>query len=134
MFEIPQILKYLTFISYLGFIISSISGFAAIVNNFNVCQFLVSMVIIPNISVIMFFEITNQIDDYIQNLNYFRAYVQIVVSLLILGLSPVGIGFGVYGLLLGLINLFIGILCLDPITNSNNRNGNNDNTPTIETP
>lgn len=134
MFEIPQILKYLTFISYLGFIISSISGFAAIVNNFNVCQFLVSMIIIPNISVIMFFEITNQIDDYIQNLNYFRAYVQIVVSLLVLGLSPIGIGFGVYGILLGIINLFIGILCLDPITNSSNRNGNNDNSSTIETP
>jgi hypothetical protein len=129
MFEIPQILKYLSFISYLGFIISSISGFVVVVADFNLCQFIISLVVITNISIIMFYEITNQIEDYIQNLNYFRAYVQLIISLLILGLSPVGVGFGIYGIILGLINLFIGILCLEPSINTQNIRES-----TIETP
>ena len=129
MFEIPQILKYLSFISYLGFIISSISGFVVIAADFNLCKFIISLVVITNISIIMFYEITNQIEDYIHNLNYFRAYVQVIISLLILGLSPVGVGFGIYGIILGLINLFIGILCLEPISNTTNIKDSNIETP-----
>lgn len=129
MFEIPQILKYLSFISYLGFIISSISGFVAVTGTFNLCQFIISLVVITNISIIMFYEITKQIEYYIQNLNYFRAYVQVIISLLILGLSPLGVGFGIYGIIIGLINIFIGILCLEPIINTPNIRES-----TIETP
>lgn len=113
MFEIHKILKYLTFISYVGFMISCISGFVEISKSFNLCEFMISLSLLPNLGVLMYFEVSNAIDDYIQDLNYFRAYIQIMVSMLILGISPVGTGFGVYGIILGFVNLFTAILCLD---------------------
>ena len=41
MFDIDNFGKYLTFISYIGFIISSISGFVEVSKNIDICESLV---------------------------------------------------------------------------------------------
>ena len=46
MFRLIDIIKYLTFISYIGFIISGISGFVEVSNTFELCKLLVSLIII----------------------------------------------------------------------------------------
>ena len=135
MFDITNITKYLTIIAYIGFLVSSISGFVEVTKEFNLCEMMISIVIIVNIPVIIFFELTNTLEDYVSKANYFRGYILIISSLLILGLSPVGAGIGVYSMLVGCINLFIGIFCVDSpiqLNNTNNAstgitNGNNGN-------
>ena len=126
MFDITNITKYLSIIAYIGFLISSISGFIEVTKSFNVCELIVSIVIVVNIPVIIFCELTNTLEDYVSKANYFRGYILIISSLLILGLSPVGAGIGVYGILIGCINLFIGVFCVEvPIQLNNTNNDNN---------
>ena len=126
MFDITNITKYLTFIAYIGFLISSISGFVEVNKAFNVCELMVSIVIVVNIPVIIFFELTNSLEDFVTKANYFRGYILIISSFLILGLSSVGAGIGVYGILIGCINLFIGVFCVETPTQLNNTNNANN--------
>ena len=54
MFDIENLSKYLTFLSYIGFLISSISGLVQVSNNFDVCNVLVSILVFFNIIGIFF--------------------------------------------------------------------------------
>ena len=129
MFDITNITKYLTIIAYIGFLVSSISGFIEVTKEFNLCEMMISIIMLINIPLIIFFELTNTLEDYVSKANYFRGYILIISSLLILGLSPVGAGIGVYSMLIGCINLFIGIFCVDgPIQLNNTNNTNNAST------
>ena len=42
-------------------------------------------------------------------IHYSRAYSQIIISLLVIGISPIGIGFGMYGVIISISNLMLGV-------------------------
>ena len=109
MFGLDQIVKYLTFISYIGFIISSISGFIDISNTFDLCKLTISIIVLINVPLFLYVEIYKfqEADENIKY--YFRSYNHIIISLLILGLSHIGLGFGIYGIILVFANLLLGV-------------------------
>ena len=122
MLALTDIIKYLSFISYFGFIVSSISGFINISNNFDICKFIISLIVILNVPIIIYIEVINKNNENIKLIHYIRAYIQIIISMLIIGLSHIGVGFGIYGLFMGLSNLMMGVFNnnkVSPIININ---------------
>tara|TARA_B110001469_G_C9616571_1_gene307030 strand:+ start:895 stop:1281 length:387 start_codon:yes stop_codon:yes gene_type:complete len=119
MFGIINIVKYLTFISYIGLFISSISGFIDVSNNeFDLCKLMISLLVFINIPVVLFVEYSNKDVDVEPVIHYSRSYCQIIMSLLVIGISPVGIGFGIYGVVISVSNLMLGIFnCTDILDN-----------------
>ena len=133
MFALNDIIKYLTFISYLGFIVASISGFISVGNEFSVCIFINSLLVILNVPIIIYIEIINENNENIKLIHYIRAYVQIIISMLIIGISHIGVGFGIYGLFMFLSNLMLGIFdCNDNTVHPIIINHNINNTPSEE--
>ena len=112
MFKLIDIIKYLTFISYFGFIISAISGFINVSETFDICKLLLSIVVITNTPLIMYVEITKHNAD-LKVIHYGRAYSQLVTSLMIMGLSNIGLGFSIYGLTIFISNLLLGVFDCD---------------------
>ena len=132
MFSLVDIVKYLTFISYIGFIVSGISSFADIETTFDLCKCMISILIFINVPVILYCELINQNTSNMAHIHYIRSYIQFVISLLIIGLSHIGVGFGIYGFTMFIINFLMGIFDCDnsinqsvmvnPNTNENNIN------------
>jgi hypothetical protein len=132
MFSLVDIVKYLTFISYIGFIVSGISSFADIATTFDLCKCMISILIFINVPVILYCELINQNTSNMAHIHYIRSYIQFVISLLIIGLSHIGVGFGIYGFTMFIINFLMGIFDCDnsinqsvmvnPNTNENNIN------------
>jgi len=130
MFGLDQIIKYLTFISYIGFFISSISGFISVCNTFDLCKLTISIIVLINVPLFFYVEIFKfqEADESIKY--YFRAYNHIIISLLILGLSSIGLGFGIYGIVLVFANLLLGVFdynstIVHPVMNNPNENPEN---------
>ena len=129
MFGIIEIVRYLTFITYFGFIVSSITGFVRISNNYDGQIMVISLYSLINI---IFYSICveglklpnfNNINNY-----YFKSYLIANISLLMLSVSDLGVGFGIWGFIMSIVNLFIGVFIND--INTNNRRNikiNNDN-------
>ena len=118
MFSLLDIVKYLTFISYIGFIISSISGISDLLNTFDLCKCMISTLIIINVPIIIYVDIVNKNTDNMIIIHYIRAYIQFIISLLIIGLSHIGVGFGIYGITMCVANLLMGVFdCNDNINN-----------------
>jgi len=134
MFEIAKTVKFLTLISYIGFIISSLSGFVIISNKLNISVMMSSIIVLLNMVVFMFLDITNKLEDYINRTFYLRAYILIMVSLIVMGISPIGIAFGIYGLIIGFMNIFMGVFYIDSTQiNINNTQININNTQNLDT-
>ena len=131
MFSLVKIVKYLTLISYLGFIISSISGFISVSNEFDLCKCMISTLIIMNVPVMIYVEFVNQNTSNMLLIHYIRSYIQFVISLLIIGLSHIGVGFGIYGFTMFLANLLLGVFDCDEEDSKNpvlvNPNSDNKN-------
>lgn len=129
MFGIIEIVRYLTFITYFGFIVSSITGFVRISNNYDGQIMVISLYSLINI---IFYSICveglklpnfNNINNY-----YFKSYLIGNISLLMLSVYDLGVGFGIWGFIMSIVNLFIGVFIND--INTNNRRNikiNNDN-------
>ena len=129
MFGIIEIVRYLTFITYFGFIVSSITGFVRISNNYDGQIMVISLYTLINI---IFYSICveglklpnfNNINNY-----YFKSYLIANISLLMLSVSDLGVGFGIWGFIMSIVNLFMGVFIND--INTNNRRNikiNNDN-------
>ena len=118
MFSLLDIVKYLTFISYIGFIISSISGVSDLLNKFDLCKCMISTLIMINVPIIIYVEIVNKNTDNMTIIHYIRSYIQFIISLLIIGLSHIGVGFGIYGITMCIANLLMGVFdCNDNINN-----------------
>jgi hypothetical protein len=129
MFGLIDIIKYLTFISYGGFIISSITGFIEVSETFDLCKLLVSIIIVTNVPLIIYAEIVSQSKTDMRLIHYGRSYSQLLLSLMIMGLSNVGIGFSIFGLTMFISNLLLGIFDCDNrihpiIVNPNDNNQN----------
>lgn len=109
MFSSINLVKYLTLLTYIGFFISSISGFYNISKQFELCSLMNSILIFINIPIIIYFEIINENKDSIQLLHYGRSYILLIMALMIMGLSSIGIGFGIYGVIISIVNFFMGL-------------------------
>ena len=127
MFGLDEIVKYLTFISYIGFFISSISGFIVVSNTFDLCKLTISILVLINVPLFIYVEMYKfqKTDENIKY--YFRAYNHIIISLLILGLSHIGLGFGIYGIILVFANLLLGVFdynsnIVHPVMNESTEN------------
>jgi hypothetical protein len=118
MFSLVDIVKYLTLISYIGFIISSISGISDLLNKFDLCKCMISVLIIINVPIIIYVELVNKNTSNMALIHYIRSYTQFIISLLIIGLSHIGVGFGIYGITMCVANLLMGVFdCGDTINN-----------------
>ena len=115
MFGIIDIIKYLTFISYGGFIISSITGFIEVSETFDLCKFLVSTIVVTNVPLIIYAEIVSYSKTDLRVIHYGRSYSQLLLSLMIMGLSNIGIGFSMFGITMFIANLLLGIFDCDDI-------------------
>jgi len=109
MFGLDEIVKYLSFIAYIGFFISSISGFVEINEHFDVCKLIISIIVLINVPLFLYIEIYKFQEADVNIKYYFRAYNHFIISLLLLGVSHIGLGFGIYGIVLVFANLFLGI-------------------------
>ena len=130
MFSLVNIVKYLTFISYIGFIVSSISGFLEITTTFDLCKCMISVLIFINVPIIIYSELINKNTSNMALIHYIRSYTLFIISLLIIGLSHIGVGFGIYGITMCIANLLMGVFdCEDSINhpvmvNTNNNDSN----------
>lgn len=109
MFGLDEIIKYLSFIAYIGFLVSSISGFLEINENFDVCKLIISIIVLINVPLFLYIEIYKFQEADVNIRYYFRAYNHFIISLLLLGVSHIGLGFGIYGIILVFANLFLGV-------------------------
>ena len=129
MFGIIEIVRYLTFITYFGFIVSSINGFVHISNNYDGQIMVISLYTLINI---IFYSICVEglKLPYFNNINnyYFKSYLIGNISLLMLSVYDLGVGFGIWGFIMSIVNLFIGVFSNDiNINNRRNIKINNDN-------
>ena len=126
MFSSINLIKYLTLLCHVGFFISSISGFYQISNEFNLCSFMNSLIIFLNVPIFIYLEIINKNVDSIQLIHYGRSYMLMIMSLMIIGLSPIGIGFCIYGIIVSIVNFFLGLFNVRENSISDNSNLDND--------
>lgn len=113
MFSLCSIVKYFTLMCYVGLFITSISGFYETSKSVNICTILNSIILFINVPIILYFEIINKNKEIIQIVHYGRAYVILIMALISIGISHIGIGFGVYAIIISLANLFLGVFDCD---------------------
>ena len=126
MFDINNIIKFGSLLTYLGFIISSISGFKELNTHFNLCEMFVAiLVLISNIAFI-FLHITEKlfsVFDSEKNTLYFISMFMLICSFLVLGLSDIGIVFCIWGILMSIINTIYAIFQTDILLNNQQSSG-----------
>lgn len=109
MLEYDTIVKLITILSYGGFFITSITGFIDTGDTHNFTQLMASIVVfISSITLIILECFWYELIDN-KHLYYIRCVAVLHYSLLCIGISEAGIGFGIIGMFVSIINLFSGI-------------------------
>lgn len=122
MLDSENIVRFISLLFYVGMVITSITGFieANITENegYRICLVTTSLVIFIQSLFYFFVEIFRLYDGYeviIKNLFYIRAVLVFQISLLSIGITPVGLGFGIFGFVIFLINIIVGVF-IDNLT------------------
>jgi hypothetical protein len=121
MLSAEEFIRFISLIVYLGFIISSITGFVRsgdIHNEDTIAIVTASLVVfIQNIVyfVIETLKLYERSFFITNNLYYIRAGLIIESSILCFGISTVGVGFGVFGIIIFLVNMLAGVFLTDHI-------------------
>ena len=111
MFDIKDIINYLTILAYVGFTVSGISGLIKISKEFNFCYMIISILSIYSSALFCYCDLSNKLVNIVTfNQHYLKALYLFIMSFLIIGLSPIGIGFGIWGLLMTFSNVFFRIV------------------------
>jgi hypothetical protein len=122
MFELSNIVRFVSLLTYLGFIIGSISGFIEISKKFNLTiMFVCIIVLITNISAI-FLHLTNTINQLVgsdKNVLYMSSLFILICSFLTLGLSDIGIVFGSWGIVMSIATYVYGVFLTEDIVTHN---------------
>lgn len=113
-------IRFISLIAYLGFIISSITGFINSsddgVSAYTISFITASIVLlIQNIAYIIV-EMCRTYENspnVSKNIYYIRSILIIQSSILSIGVSDVGIGFGIFGMLIFIVNLLAGVFNTD---------------------
>ena len=104
---------------YVGFIISSSSGFVKLSESFNLCEFFISLLVLFISLIIIVFQLTNYLtvlfNNSVKNTLYFNSIIIFIFSLLILGLSKISVVFGVFGIIFSIINIVYGLFYNEPV-------------------
>ena len=118
MFDLSNIIRFVSFLTYVGFIIGSISGFIHLAKYFNLCEMIVCiLVLVSNIGAI-FLQLTNTINNLIKsekNILYISSFFMFICSLLILGVSNIGIVFGIWGIIMSIGTSVYGVFLNESI-------------------
>ena len=114
MFEQQNVIRLFSILSYLGFIISAITGLIELNTEFTLCMLMTSIVVIISAIPITFLDIKNQFIWTEKQTYYIRSVVLLHYSLLSLGLTDVGMGFGVFGIIMFVTNIISGVFETDP--------------------
>ena len=114
MFEQQNIIRLFSVLSYLGFGISAITGFIKLNTEFTMCMTMTSIVVIISVIPIAFLDIKNQFIWTEKQTYYIRSVILLHYSLLSIGLTDVGLGFGIYGIIMFITNLISGVFENDP--------------------
>ena len=113
MFGTNNIVRFISILSYIGFIITSINCFVVAKKPLNPPIITSSIVVLISSVFLIIADIYNNyifIDKYIY---YIRGSVLLHYSILVLGLYNVGIGFGIMGIIVSLINVLAGLFDID---------------------
>ena len=124
MFELSNVVRFVSLLTYLGFIIGSVSGFVEISKQFNLCQMFVCIIVLVFNLVALFLQLTNYINNIIKNeknILYISSFFMLICSLLILGLSNIGVIFGVWGILMSIGTSVFAVFLNDEPTQNNER-------------
>ena len=114
MFEQQNVIRLFSILSYLGFIISAITGLIELNTEFTLCMLMTSIVVILSVLPIIFIDIKNQFIWTEKQTYYIRSIILLHYSLLSLGLTDVGMGFGIYGIIMFIINVLSGVFETQP--------------------
>lgn len=125
MFNIVNIVRFISFLTYLGFLTASITGFVEVSDNFNLCILLISILVFIIAIICIYGELTLKLTTLFygnQNLFYIRFGIIFVTSIMVMGLSTIGLGFGLWGIVLSFVNFLCGLFNVDKkyITNYQN--------------
>lgn len=115
MFDLDDVMKCISFLTYLGIIISCVSGLTELKSDVDVSSLLICIIVLLNTLVFSVFDIGFGMETeciiYKNDYNYYiRGTYLIISSLLIVGVSKVGLGFGIFGTIIGFINIICGLL------------------------
>jgi hypothetical protein len=120
MFDSDTFIRFITLISYVGFIISAITGFVKSdeqdLDDFKIALITSSTVVfIQNIAyfIIEMFRYYDKTLFLVNNLFYIRAILLLESAILCMGLSSVGIGFGILGIIMFFVNMLAGVFLVE---------------------
>lgn len=123
MFDLHSIIRFMSILFYIGMIVSSVTGFIEAnnvsINDCRICLVTVGLVVLVQNLIFLVYEMLRLYDknqNILNNLFYIRGVLILQSSILALGLSDVGLGFGVFGITMFLVNILAGVFA--------------DNTPT----
>jgi hypothetical protein len=124
MFDLANVLRFVSFLTYLGFIVGSISGFVEVSKDFNLCELFICIIVLVTSLLAIFLQITNTINTMImneKNILYLSAIYMFICSLLILGLSNIAIVFGVWGILMSIGTSVYSVFLNEDVTPNSER-------------
>ena len=120
MLDSETIIRFVSLISYIGFIISGITGFVKSdeqdLDDFKIALITSSTVVfIQNIAyfIIEMFRYYDKTLFLVNNLFYIRAILLLESAILCMGLSSVGIGFGILGIIMFFVNMLAGVFLVE---------------------
>ncbi len=131
MFDIISVVKFISLLTYCGFITSSISGLYEISLVFNLCEMFVSLVVLFFTIAVIYLQLSKEIYKYIKtdkNLFFVTSIYMFIVSFLILGLSDIALGFGILGIIVAIVNALVSIFLTEDNQVENINSNSNTNT------
>ena len=124
MFDFSNVIRFVSFLTYLGFIVGSISGFVEVSKDFNLCELFICIIVLVTSLLAIFLQVTNTINTMIRNeknILYLSAIYMFICSLLILGLSNIAIVFGVWGILMSIGTSVYAVFLNEDVTITSER-------------
>lgn len=122
MLDSENIVRFISLLFYVGMIITSITGFVEAsetnYNGYRICLVTTALIIFIQSVFYFFIELFRLYDGYeivIKNVFYIRAALILQLSILAIGISSVGLGFGIFGILIFLVNILVGVF-IDNLT------------------
>ena len=120
MLSADEFIRFVSLVVYVGFIVSSITGFVEsgnVPSNEHSITIITTSLVVFIQNIVYFIIETMKLyekNQFINNyLYYVRAILLIESAILCIGLTSVGIGFGIFGIIMFLINMLAGVFLTD---------------------
>ena len=120
MLSADEFIRFVSLVVYVGFIVSSITGFVEsgnVPSNEHSITIITTSLVVFIQNIVYFIIETMKLyekNQFINNyLYYVRAILLIESAILCIGLTSVGVGFGIFGIIMFLINMLAGVFLTD---------------------